>query len=363
MGLRRIAPEEAQLGMFIRGFEGSWFDHPFWWTHFRLATERDVERIRSSAVPAVLIDDGHESPSSPRENDSLRPPLPKPRLQLVLASTSKPLSFVGEYRRASRLILRLDAALANVAQGVRADASIKLASIIDQISESMRRHRRAFISVAQLRHRDTPDASAAAICALMIQLARELRFDEHLVRRAGFAAASADHQFLSTLYDPGQDSAFLVRVLASARHALDCPESDLDLFAPMLALCHAYDALTSERPGRRSWTPAEALAALRALAGHVDPAVLAAFLRATGRYPVGALVRLRSGRTGMVIGDNAIEPSRPPLVTLAGDQNSQRKPERIDPDSDEIVACETPLALGLTNWDIQRLRLIKRFRS
>ena len=43
--------------MYIQGFDGAWLDHPFWRTRFVLATERDLEKVRESDVPAVIIDD------------------------------------------------------------------------------------------------------------------------------------------------------------------------------------------------------------------------------------------------------------------------------------------------------------------
>ncbi|ADV65938.1 HD-GYP domain-containing protein [Deinococcus maricopensis] len=49
--------------------------------------------------------------------------------------------------------------------------------------------------------------------------------------------------------------------------------------ARIFAVCDVYDALTSERPYKRAWTPEAALAEIRAQAGrHFDPRVVEAFV-------------------------------------------------------------------------------------
>lgn len=53
---------------------------------------------------------------------------------------------------------------------------------------------------------------------------------------------------------------------------------DIHLLARIFSLCDVYDALISERPYKRAWTPAEAHAELAAQAGHhFDPQVVSAF--------------------------------------------------------------------------------------
>ncbi|GBF06481.1 putative PAS/PAC sensor protein [Deinococcus aerius] len=58
---------------------------------------------------------------------------------------------------------------------------------------------------------------------------------------------------------------------------------NIPLLARLFAVVDVYDALLSERPYKRAWTREEALAELRAQAGHqLDPRVVAAFLGLLG---------------------------------------------------------------------------------
>ena len=54
--LKRIAPSQAQIGMFIHKLEGSWFSHPFWKSRFLLTDPGQLARLRHSEVDGVIID-------------------------------------------------------------------------------------------------------------------------------------------------------------------------------------------------------------------------------------------------------------------------------------------------------------------
>lgn len=78
-------------------------------------------------------------------------------------------------------------------------------------------------------------------------------------------------------------------------------QDQISLFAHMGAVCDVYDAVTSERPYKQGWGPADAIQKMAEWKGHFDERVFQAFVRCMGIYPVGALVRLESGRIGVVI--------------------------------------------------------------
>ena len=76
----------------------------------------------------------------------------------------------------------------------------------------------------------------------------------------------------------------------------------ISLWARMGAVCDVYDAITSNRPYKSGWDPAESLRKMAEWTkGHFDPTVFQAFVKGMGIYPVGSLVRLSSGRIGVVI--------------------------------------------------------------
>jgi HD-GYP domain-containing protein (c-di-GMP phosphodiesterase class II) len=76
----------------------------------------------------------------------------------------------------------------------------------------------------------------------------------------------------------------------------------ISLYAKMGAVCDVYDAITSNRPYKTGWNPAESIRRMAEWSkGHFDEMVFHAFVKTVGIYPVGSLVRMESGRLGVVV--------------------------------------------------------------
>jgi hypothetical protein len=100
----------------------------------------------------------------------------------------------------------------------------------------------------------------------------------------------------------------------------------------MAAVCDVYDAISSGRPYKTAWDPAESMRKMAEWApGHFDPVVFHAFVKSIGIYPIGSLVRLASGRLGVVIGQSATSLLTPSVkVFFSTKINARTLPEIID---------------------------------
>jgi HD-GYP domain-containing protein (c-di-GMP phosphodiesterase class II) len=135
----------------------------------------------------------------------------------------------------------------------------------------------------------------------------------------------------------------------------------------MASVCDIYDAVTSNRPYKTGWSPAEAIRKMAEWApGHFDEVVFQAFVRTVGIYPVGTLVRLDGGRLGVVAEHNdqaLLKPKVKVFYSIAS--QSRIAPELIDlahpHSSQRIVGREDPAAWGLTRiddiWSGRQIRL------
>ena len=213
-----------------------------------------------------------------------------------------------------------------------------VAPLVEEMSNSMLRNPGALISLARLKTADDYTyMHSVAVCALMIALARTLKLDPQKTRDAGMAGLLHDLGKalipLEVLNKPGKltDEEFtlvkahpeegykLLEGTSINAMALDVclhhhekmdgsgyPKGlngeTISLFAKMGAVCDVYDAITSNRPYKSGWDPSESLRQMGLWAsGHFDLPVFQAFAKTLGIYPVGSLVRLKSGRIGVVL--------------------------------------------------------------
>lgn len=76
---------------------------------------------------------------------------------------------------------------------------------------------------------------------------------------------------------------------------------NIPLYGRILAIADVYDALSSNRPYRKAWSPRKIFDYLTSSAStHFDPDLLSAFLQCVSAYPVGTLVQLSDGSTAVV---------------------------------------------------------------
>jgi len=90
------------------------------------------------------------------------------------------------------------------------------------------------------------------------------------------------------------------------------------LFSKIVAVCDAYDAMTTMRPFRREIRPDKALAVLMQGRGKAyDPGVTKALVAMLGIYPMGAVVKLGDGSTAVVYRVNNDDLLHPRVKVLA----------------------------------------------
>ncbi len=125
-------------------------------------------------------------------------------------------------------------------------------------------------------------------------------------------------------------------------------DQEISLFAKMGAVCDVYDAITSNRPYKSGWDPAESLRKMAEwAAGHFDHQVFQAFVKSLGIYPIGSLVRLASGRLGVVVEQSSRSLTMPMVKVFFSTKSNLRIPaETVDLSaptcSDKIAGREDP---------------------
>jgi HD-GYP domain-containing protein (c-di-GMP phosphodiesterase class II) len=112
----------------------------------------------------------------------------------------------------------------------------------------------------------------------------------------------------------------------------DSSGGEQHLFSKIVAVCDAYDAMTTNRPFRREIRPDKALAVLmQGREKAYDPGVTKALVAMLGIYPMGAVVTLDDGSTAVVYRVNSDDLLHPRVKVLADSKGRWNEtPEVLD---------------------------------
>jgi putative nucleotidyltransferase with HDIG domain len=261
--------------------------------------------------------------------------------------------------------------------------------MVDDIAASVDRNLGALISLVRLKNKDEYTyMHSVAVCALMIALARELNLTDIEVKQAGLAGllhdigkagipmellnkpgALTEEEFTLVKLHPERGHELLQQAHIADEVTLDVclhhhekingsgypnklKADEISIFAKMGAVCDVYDAITSNRPYKEGWEPGVSLQRMAQWAGHFDNTVFKAFVKSVGIYPIGSMVKLKSGRLAVVI-DQSPKSLLTPLIKVffSTKSKSRIKIELIDlskpHEQDVIVGHEDPVLWGI----------------
>ena len=393
--LKRITVDQLQLGMHLKQFCGSWMDHPFWRTGFVLKDPKDLDLILASSIKEVMIDCslGLDVPAGvPVVSQTDEPPIPQEAAPAAAApprsrQDTAPVAAAQEVERAARICLQAKAAVVSMFEEVRMGKAVDVGGVrqlVEDIADSVSRNPGAIISLARLKTADDYTyLHSVAVCAMMVALAKQLGLDETQTRLCGLAGLLHDMGKVAmpteVLNKPGKltDAEFdIIRThptegykMLMASQGVDAVSLDvvlhhhekvdgsgypeklsgdaISLYAKMGAVCDVYDAITSNRPYKAGWDPAESLRRMAEWKGHFDPTVFQAFVKSMGIYPVGSLVRLRSGRIGVVTEQSAKSLTTPMIKVFFSTKSNMRiVPVMVDLSTpstlEKIISREDP---------------------
>ena len=134
-------------------------------------------------------------------------------------------------------------------------------------------------------------------------------------------------------------------------------DARISRFAKMAAVCDVYDAITSNRPYKAGWNPAESLRRMAEWTnGHFDARIFHAFVKSLGIYPIGSLVRLNSGRLGIVMEQSQKSLLTPTVKVFFSTRSETRiKPELVDLSHplclEKVASVEEPERWKFTNLE------------
>jgi putative nucleotidyltransferase with HDIG domain len=343
--LKRIVVKDIRMGMFITELCGSWMEHPFFKTKFLLEDEQDLASLIKSGIKEVWIntDKGLDADEvvTGKSIDDIEQETQAMLGDAVTTRHAKKNTMDAEVKIAQKVCARAKEAVITMFNDARMGRAIEVEQaqiLVEEIADSVFRQPHALISLARLKNADEYTyMHSVAVCALMIALARQLNLDDLMTREAGLAGLLhdlgktgipnkilnkpgklTDEEFSTMKSHPQIGAGILLNnplisamVLDVVLHHHEKVDGSgyphklngdtISLFAKMGAVCDVYDAITSNRPYKKGWSPAESIRKMAEWSkGHFDESVFQAFVKTVGIYPTGSLVRLESGRLGVI---------------------------------------------------------------
>ncbi len=394
--LKKIKVTEARLGMYIHDIGGKWIDHPFWKKSFKLTEQKDLNTLHECGLDEIWVDTskGLDVEVSVAEDPQvLEDDINNQAIVTKEVTVHVPVQ--EELVTAKRIHTKAKEAVVSMFSEVRMGNALDVegaVQLVDEINQSTARNADAMLSLIRLKNVDEYTyLHSVAVCALMVALGRQLGLEDDILTQVGVAGLLHDIGKVSIpneiLNKPGKltDNEFDIikshprkgwEILNAVKGwevrsaSYDVSDIVLDvclhhheridgqgypdklsgealtLFARMGAICDVYDAITSDRCYKKGWDPADAIRKMATWKdGHFDEKIFHAFVKTLGIYPNGTLLKLESGRLGIVIEQSARSLTTPVIKVFFSTRSDAHIPMEIvdlSKDSDIISNVEDP---------------------
>jgi HD-GYP domain-containing protein (c-di-GMP phosphodiesterase class II) len=328
-------------------------EHPFVRNRFKLTKDDEIRKILAAGIRGVVIDCGKGLDLA--EAPTLSEAQANTEAELTAVVTERPAvartTLGEEIGRAAAIRQQACGLVRSVMQDARLGKAIELdrvTPVVENITESILRNAGALISLSRIKNKDDYTfLHSVSVCTLIVAFCRSRGMDHDTIYQAGVGGLLHDTGKAlvpdSILNKPGRltDDEFAV-VKRHPRDGYDIlrgtpgigpiplditlhhherrdgsgypdrqDEHAISELAQMAAIVDVYDAITADRCYHQGMPAAEALRKIFEWSKfHFNPALAQEFIRCVGIYPVGTLVRLESGRLGVVV-----EPHETSLLT------------------------------------------------
>ncbi len=397
--IKKVRAERLKPGMFVHDFNCGWLNHPFLRNRVLLKSDAEIEKILEHRIREVYIDTDHGLDADDAPTQQFVQEVIQSELNQLEPEMSKPVGSVPlaeELDRARLLITESKHQTQTLMDAVKMGMKLDLPQVevvVEKMTESVLRNKDALVSLARIKNKDEYTYfHSLAVAALCISFAQHLELQPLEVKALGvggllhdFGKVRVPNEVLNKAGTLTQEEFEIMKThvthgccilqettgideksICVTRHhheRLDgsgYPDGlkgdQISRFGQIAAIVDIYDALSSERCYKAALPPTVALKKLFEWSDcYLDRKLVEQFVLHMGVYPVGTLVRLRSGFIGVVVeqGERSL---LDPVVRAVFDTKRHRlvTPFEINLSSrpagqrlDEIVGCEAPEAWGL----------------
>ncbi|WP_417068341.1 HD-GYP domain-containing protein [Niveibacterium terrae] len=354
--IKKVSSAQLKVGMYLHDLDCGWMDHPFLRSSFAITDEEQIEKIRQAGIHEAYIDtsrglDVSDAPTA----EEVRAGLEQEMQQLASATPPPPerIDVAAELGRARQIKDQASGLVRSVMKDVRLGKVVELEQVepmVQTITESVLRNGGALLTLLRIKNKDDYTfLHSVSVGTLLIAFCRAVGLDATTTHQAGLGGLLHDtgkalvpdavlnkpgrlteEEFEIIKRHPGDGWKILTQTPGIGPIPLDItrhhhermdgsgypdklPGAEISTLAKMAAIVDVYDAITADRCYHKGMAATDALRKLFEWSKfHFDPALVQSFMRCVGIYPVGTLVRMESGKLGVVIEqdpDNLLTPT------------------------------------------------------
>jgi putative nucleotidyltransferase with HDIG domain len=401
--IKKVKTSDLRVGMFVHSLNVPWLDHRFALNRFLVKNEKMIEKIASENITHVLIDtlrgdDAAHAPSLEEAEitlmgkmiDAVMEPSPLPT----------PAKMEQQWAESKKIQNEATKVVSNILADVRIGKQVSLekaAPVVVNITGAVLGNDGTLASLCRIKQRDAYTFQhSVSISALLVTFCNaiggysyeqlieiglgglfhdvgKMKVPDAILNKPG---RLTEHEFkimkshveegVSYLRQNGSLSEPIIRIAAEHHEKFDgsgypksISRSAISVLGQMASIVDVYDAITSIRIYHAALEPPDALKRIFEWCGkHFDETLVQTFIKAIGIYPVGSLVRLQSGRLGVVLRQGEANLLMPLVrIVYNASKGHRLPPQDIDLASpacqDQITGYEIP-----ANWGIDPMRFI-----
>lgn len=370
MALKRVDVGDLKLGMYVAELDRPWEDSPFLFQGFRIEEDSELRQLRDICQwVAIDPERGYDGPalsSSPAPSSSsassgaistrsgASDPLPRePDLRKAVAPI---------YQSRQQATSYLDQMLQGIREGKPVDTA-SAAQVVDGLARSVQLNVNAAMWLNSLKQRHEHSANHCTnVAVVSLAFARHLGYEGQALIEIGIGALLHDVGLMrlpvalldkpdrltpeeeaqlrehptvgkNILAQGGQISRTAMNIICHHHERINgkgypagLSGSQVPREALVVALADVYDAMTTDRPYRRSSSPHGTLNVLKQLSEtDFGTDLVQEFMSCIGIYPISSVVQLNNGSIAMVVGHNRRTRLRPEVMVLKNAQGRMYK--------------------------------------
>ncbi|MBX3351186.1 MAG: HD-GYP domain-containing protein [Nitrospira sp.] len=340
---KRIGIDELKPGMLVEQLDRSWLDTPFFRHKMTITSTDQIAQLRACGIRTLVVN--IEEKHTITEAVKTAPDITSDPIFTASDDTLSVPSAIGleeELPSARQTYHAAKTIVQNAMHDTRLGRAINMDEVnrvVSDMSDSILRNPDALTSLTRLKKFDEYTFYHSVNTSILaMSLGRHLEFDRTTLHQIGVGGLLHDIGKTKIppeiLNKPGRfkpDEMEImkqhvlrgVEILSTTTGLGDCylrpalehhervdgtgypyrrVRSELSQVGMMAAVVDIYDAMTSDRCYHKGQAAHEALQFLYRLSleGHLDAALVQQFIHVVGLYPVGSVVELNTGETGIV---------------------------------------------------------------